>query len=191
MDNIGVVNLHHDGLEDNNCLVAQAFMKNHISVVKLYLITGEALILKPELDREIVGSTMNWSALVERYTQRRVYPPDKALVASFTLEWVKTVCLGGNSNNSVEFRCMSGNDAYEWVELTVCMSGADDQNVLVCTKNIDEQKLVRSIVDLFVYKNYDYLFLIDTQNDSYIRFTGHKGNIPVPPETGSHYTDDM
>lgn len=180
---------HVLGSEENNRLAAQAFLEDHISVGKLDLQTGEVFVMKSDLDWEIAGLVFDWTELLKRYVQQRVYPPDRELASSFTLEWMREFCL--NINPRIELRSTAGENHYEWVEMAAYKVGADAHTALVCTKSINETKLVRSIVDLFVYQNYDYLILIDTINDSYTRFTGSKGNIPVPPEKGENYTADM
>lgn len=182
----------HASCHTDTChILAQAFLESHNSVIKLDLQTGKALVLKSGLDGEIDGMVFDWPDLLEYYANRHVYPPDRECLHSFHPELIKQLCQGKNSCKCMELRCMSETDQYEWFELYAYKVGADEHTFLICTKNINEAKLVRSIVDLFVYRNYDYLFLINTKNDSYTRFTANKENIPVPPEKGAHYTEDM
>lgn len=174
-------------------ILAQAFLENCISVAKLSLVTGKALILKSEYDKEIENTEMLWSDLVSRYERRRMYPPDQEILRSLTLEKLKNFGASGEDEFSVEARCKTIGQYYDfqWVEISAKRIARDPHIILVTTRDINETKLMRKIVDLFVYQNYDYLYLIDAKNDSYIRFTGNKGNTPVPPEGGDHYTEDM
>lgn len=174
-------------------LLAQAFAENHISMVKLNLQTGNALVLKSAYDPELLGTKCSWEALVERYALRRAAPVDRELVLSLTLERMRALRHEGMGARPLEIRCLSPDDPLrlQWVELAVSKAGSDESVALITTRNIEETRLMRRIVDLFVYRNYDYLFLIDAKRDAYTRFTGSKGKIPVPPESGSHYTEDM
>lgn len=181
-----------DYLEDERIL-AQAFLENYISVVKLDLSSGEAYVLKSEYDQEIERKACSWPELVQRYAQRRAYPPDKEVVLSLTLEKLRRFAETGEGNFPLEIRCqpVGGNYEFQWTELSANRIGSDIDQVLITTRNINETRLIRCIVDLFVYQNYDYLYLIDAKTDSYTRFTGRKGSTPVPPEKGEHYTEDM
>ena len=174
-------------------MLAHAFLEDYISVVKLDLCTGGALILKSEFDREVENTVWKWEDLVLRYIARRVDPSDIDTLQSLTLEKIKNIVSSEKGGFSLEIRCKSRNktDKFQWVELSAKRIAPDKNQVLVTTRDIEDTRLIRKILDLFVYRNYDYLFLIDSRNDSYTRFTGNKGNTPVPAEHGTHYTEDM
>lgn len=169
--------------------LSQAFLGHYISVAEVNFQTGETLIIKSELDSEIVGTVYMWHDLVERYASRRVFPLDKEKLKTLTLDFLKNLSLNGNEKFPFELRCRSDKNDFQWVELNVSRIG--ENMAIVTTRDIDETRLIRRIVDLFVYQNYDYLLLIDSNRDSYTRYTGTKENTPVPPERGEHYTEDM
>lgn len=172
-------------------LLAQAFLANCISAVQLNLRTGHGLVLKDDLDKEIVGSVVAWPELIVCYARQRVCPPDREKVCSITLEELRSSCWEEAGRFPLEVRCYVDGGTIQWVRIAITVVGADKNTVMLTTRNIDETMLIRRIVDLFVYRNYDYLYLIDTGNDTYIRYTGNKGDTPIPPEKGEHYTQDM
>lgn len=175
---------------ENNDILVEAFFQAFIGVIKVDLQTGEALVLKSDLDQDAAGDKIPLADLVERYVQQRVYPTDQEKVSLITLECLNRFCLDG-SGFPIEIRARADGGQFQWVEISAARVQSDPRHVLLTTRNIDETKFIRNIIDLFVYRNYDYLFLIDAKRDSYTRFTGSKGNTPVPPKKGEHYTADM
>lgn len=176
--------------EKDQDILAQAFLQTYLNVIKVNLHTGAALILKSDLNQGNVGAAAPLYHLVKRYVQERVYPSDMDRVSLVTLERLNSFCLDG-LGFPFEIRARSDTGRLQWVEVDVARIQSDQDHVLLTVCNIDETRLMRSIVDLFVYRNYDYLLLIDSKNDTYTRFTGKKRNTPVPPEKGEHYTADM
>lgn len=181
------------GTDDSESLAiaAQAFLDNHISVIKLDTRTGEAFVLKSEMDQEVVGKSLPFDTLIARYISRRAYPPDRPLLSSLTLERLKQICLDQQRFFTLDIRCATADGNFQWVKVTAKKARGYDHIILAATRSINEVKLMRTIVDLFVYQNYDYLFLIDAKNDTYTRFTPIRGSVPVPPESGASYTDEM
>lgn len=176
--------------EDNHAILAQAFLQDFIGVIKINLFTGKALVLKSDIDQDKAGTVVSFTDLVTRYVQQRVFPSDQGKVSSLSLERLKRFCSDG-IGFPFDIRARTDTGKFQWVEVSAVHIQSDPENVLLTTRNIDEIKLMRGIVDLFVYRNYDYLLLIDAKNESYTRFTGNKGITPVPPEKGEHYTADM
>lgn len=172
-------------------IAAQAFLDNHMSVIKLDIRTGEAFVLKSDLDQESVGKALPFDTLIARYISRRAYPPDRTLLSSLTLERLKQICIDQQQPFTLDLRCTTADGNFEWVKVTATRARGYDHIILAATRSINEAKLMRTIVDLFVYQNYDYLFLIDAKNDTYTRFTPVRGSVPVPPESGASYTEEM
>lgn len=104
------------------------------------------------------------------------------------LENVKKSCLQNGGTFRFETHMICGDGTFKWTEITVTLIESNEENAIVRICDIDEAFLMRRIVDLFMYQNYDYLLLIDSKKHSYIPFTGGKGSIPLPPECGEHYT---
>jgi len=172
-------------------ILAEAFLANCISAVQLDLRTGRGLILKDDLDKRLAGSVLALPELIECYARQRVCPPDREKIRSITLEQIRRSCREEAGPFPLEVRCYVDDGSIQWVRIAITSVGTEGNMVMLTTRNIDETMLIRRIVDLFVYRNYDYLYLIDAVRDTYIRYTGSKGNTPIPPEKGEHYTQDM
>lgn len=174
-----------------NDILAQSFLKGCLSAALLNFKTAKAQILKCDLWPELFGQEYEWQELVQRYFHKRVFMQDEQSSLALSLENVKVSCLKQNGTFVFETRINCGENVFKWAEISISIVESDENMAIVRICDIDEAILMRKIVDLFVYQNYDYLLLIDSKNDSYIRFTGGKGNIPLPPERGKHYTQDM
>lgn len=174
-----------------NHIVAQAFLDSYISVVHVDLKTGEAFVIKMEKMPDISGTKRQWSDLIKIYEQYRVYPPDTEVLRSITLESLRQFAREGRRLFPLEIRCISETTGFQWIELSAVPVDTIQETLLITSRSINEQVLMRRIVDLFVFRHYDYLLLIDAKRDSYLRLNDDKGNTPIPPEQGSHYTEDM
>lgn len=174
-----------------NHIVAQAFLDSYISVAHVDLTTGETFVIKMDKMPEIAGTKRQWSDLIKIYEQYRVYPPDAEILRSITLENLQQFAREGRRLFPLEIRCISENAGFQWIELSAAPVDTSQETLLITSRSINEQVLMRRIVDLFVYRHYDYLLLIDAKRDSYLRLNDDKGTTPIPPGQGSHYTEDM
>lgn len=59
--------------ESRYTALAKILAKNFISVIEVDLRTGNAIVLESRKDPELVGRELRWSALLNRYAQRRAY----------------------------------------------------------------------------------------------------------------------
>ncbi|MEG0630883.1 MAG: GGDEF domain-containing protein [Christensenellaceae bacterium] len=168
--------------------LAQAFAKIFISVVELDLRTGNAITLKSP-DSEVVLKTMPWSALLERYAQRRASAQDRHVITEeFSFEQLSNLIKSGQTSKSIEVRCGAYSDGFEWMELSAMLISEDAQTLLITTRNINEQRILKSIVEQFIYKNCDYFLLLDTRNNSFTRFMGSTNGTNLPPAVCNDYT---
>lgn len=182
---------HAKGNEFSSML-AQSFLNDCLSAALINFHTGKAWVLKCDLWPELLGQEYEWHELVQRYIQKRIFTKeDERSTLALELENIKTSCLQEGRKVLIETRITCDEGVLKWVEITVTVADLDKNMAIVRICDIDEAILMRKIVDLFVYQNYDYLLLIDSKKDSYLRFTGGKGSTPLPPERGDSYTQDM
>mgnify|MGYP000042311650 CR=1 FL=1 len=179
--------------EANNSyhILAKAFLANHASVMEIDLKTGQALIIKHQLEPELEGRMLPWSEFITDCVAKHVHPLDQEQMGALSLERLRQYCLDGKGDFPMQVRCRLDAEEIQWMSLSVTCAGPDSDTAIVASRNVDETMMIRKIVDLFIYQNYDYLYLINAKKDSYIRFTGSKEHTPLPPEKGDHYTDDM
>lgn len=171
-------------------VLAETLIKDYNSIVELDLHTGIAFIYKSSLDLELEKTKIHWEELVERYANKRAYPVDCDKVRMLSLEYMRNSLENGLNEFPIEVRCIAEGKEYDWSEIKVSVISYSEKKVLVMTRVINEIRILKSIIELFVYQTFDYLILLDIKNDSYIRFSGDKNGVPIPPTTGE-YTKDM
>lgn len=170
----------------------QWFQQNYLSIAELDLHTGTATVLKTQGDPDMEGVSLPWDALIKRYVQRRTYVEDRDTILALNLERMQSVLQGGGGF-PIEARCLSHvqGKAYEWVEIDACPFAQEVDKLIVTTRNIGDERIMRRIIDLYVYQNFDYFTLLDTKNNSYVCFGGNAKNTPVPPPSGADYESEM
>lgn len=177
--------------ESRYTALAKILAKNFISVIEVDLHTGNAIVLESRKDSELVGRELQWSALLNRYAQRRAYPEDRPKVLSLTQDYLDSFLDKGSEEIILEVRCRSENAAYIWAEINISVISAEERRLLVTTRSIDENRMLKSIVEQFVYQDLDYFVLLNAKNDTYTMFSAKKSGTPIPPVFGESYSEQM
>lgn len=171
-----------------------ALSQVYISMAALDLNTRTALVLSSKLDQEIVGSEISWEALLQRYTERRLYPEDKDWIfAQFSFEKLLLFWESGVGEKSIELRCLCENtETYDWVEVIATVLDREYKHLLITTRNISETKLQKRVFDKFLYhQNCDFFILLSLDTNSYQVFDVGAGLLPIPDTQRLDYTADM
>ncbi|MEG0303755.1 GGDEF domain-containing protein [Gordonibacter sp.] len=177
-----------DSHSHEHAYLAEAFSKIFISVVEVDLQTGTALTLQSP-DSAVVMRPLPWKTLLARYTERRSCPEDRQLINDqFSLEQLQKFAQTDQSHKAIQVRCVACNATFEWMELAATRLSGKEAKVLITTKNVNEQRLLKSVVERFVYKNCDYFVLLDTKHNSFFRFIGNGSGADLPPLSSNDYT---
>lgn len=173
-------------------VLAELLGKDSISVALLDLSSWQATVLKSTIDAEIVGQELPWHALVSRYTKRRACEEDHAAIFKMlSAEQLEACIAAGEKKIILEVRCQVESGALEWVEISLSLLNAAAQKLLVSTRNINEERLMKCIISRFLYRHCDYFVLIDTRRDTYTMFSATESGSPVPSISNACYTSEM
>lgn len=173
--------------QDRCVAVANVLAKNYISVVEIDLCTANALILKSSEDPQFNGIELPWDDILGRYALHKACPEDRDTILSLTLDYLGAFLAQGRETLTHEVRCISKKDVYVWVEIEISIISAKQKRLLVTIRNINENRMLKSIVDKYVFQEMDYFVLLDTKNNSYTMFSGAKNGTPLPPATGDDF----
>lgn len=184
-------NEKYSSQESRYTALAKILAKNFISVIEVDLCTGNAIVLESRKDLELVGRELRWSELLNRYAQRRAYPEDRSKVLSLTQDYLDSFLDKGSEEIFLEVRCLSENAAYMWAEISISVISAEERKLLITTRSIDEHRMLKSIVERFVYQDLDYFILLNAKNDTYTMFSAKKNGTPIPPAFGESYSEQM
>lgn len=174
--------------EDKCATVASVLARNYISIAEVDLITGNVFVIKSSEAPKYEGRELPWCDLLDWYAHHRAHPEDRIDVLSLTNQFLNSLLAQGRESSTLEVRCISKKDVYVWVEIEISIIHSKEKRLLVTTRNIDENRMLKSIVDKYVYEEMDYFVLLDAKNNSYTMFSGEKSGTPLPPATGDDYT---
>lgn len=113
---------------------------------------------------------------------------NRAKVLSLTLDYLNSFLDKGREELVLEVRCRSENTAYIWAEINISVISPQERKLLVTTRSIDEDRMLKSIVEQFVFQDLDYFVLLNAKNDTYTMFSAKKSGTPVPPVYGESYS---
>lgn len=178
-------------LENRYAALAQALVKDYLSIAEVNLYTSKAIVLKSSEDQTLEGKELPWDILLNLYSQNRVCPDDHAVLQSLTYDCLKKFIEQNQEEFTVEARCIGTDASYKWVEIRVLLLSLTEKKLLVSTRSIDEQRMLKSIVDQFVFQNVDYFILLNAQNNSYTMFSGGNDGTPLPPVSGDDYSGEV
>lgn len=177
--------------ESRYIALAKGLAKNYISIAQVDLRTGNAAVLKSTWDQQLEGRELPWPALLERYAQRRAYPEDRVMLHSLTQDCLNDFLERGEDEFTLEVRCIADGAAYVWAEINVSILSIPEKILLVTTRGIDKQRMLKTIVERFVFQSFDYFILLNAKTNSYTMFSGDKYGTPLPPFSGDDYTAEV
>lgn len=178
-------------LESRYAALALALAKDYISIAEVDLCTGYALVLKSAEDRELEGREMLWASFLERFAGRKVYPEDQETIRTLSADRLNEILKRGSGGCTLEVRCFTSDVTYIWVEINVLVISVTEKRLLVTTRSIDEDRMMKTIIEQFVYQNYDYFVLLKAKTNSYTMFSGDKYGTPLPPVSGDDYAAEV
>lgn len=153
---------------------AKALVNNYISIAEVDLQTGNAVVLRSTEDKELEGVELPWSVLLERYAQYRAYPEDRTTLQMLTYDRLQEFFESGEEELVLELRCVAVEANYIWVEIKVSLLSRTEKKLVVTTHSIDGQRMLKTIVEKFVFQNFDYFILFNARNNFYTMFGGDK-----------------
>lgn len=170
-------------------IFADLYIANFLSIAILDLKTENAYVVKCSFSKNTEKKNIPWDKLIELYAEKRAFCNDKEKVCSLTIKYLKDTIENKDNIFPIEIRCMFEKDVYKWIQLN--MIKLDDDRLLVTTKNVDDDRMLKKIVDMFVCNNFDYIILLDAKHNTYKMFSGGRQNVPIPEKRGDNYTKDM
>lgn len=187
--------IHSNGQFSNHesryIALAKVLAENYISIAQVDLRTGSAVVLKSAEDQELEGRELSWPALLERYALRRAYPEDRVLLQSLSRDSLNDFLRREHGGLTLEMRCIAAGAAYAWVKIKVSIVSIPEKTLLVTTRGIDKQRMMKTIVEQFVFQNFDYFILLNAKTNSYTMFSGDKCGTPLPPFSGDDYAAEV
>ena len=76
-----------------------------------------------------------------------------------------------------------------WITITASVRRREDNSVYayIFVRQNNEEHLLRSIIDLYVYGTCDYFIYLNARQNSYVMFSGNTAGTPLPPTVCDDY----
>lgn len=161
----------------------------------LNLDTEQLLVLRNSHNPKQEGQTVSYRFEADEFCNYSIMQEDRAVAEKILdMEELRHFYDSGEESNSVELRVCANGDNYEWVELNIQAlpyAQNKEKKLLITVRNIDKSKLMRGIIDRFIYDSCDYFIYLDAKNDSYVMFSGNDNGTPLPPYTCNSYSTEL
>ena len=170
----------------------QLLEKMFDSIIELDMETGRARVLRAASYGCVGKDEYDWTEFLAFCRTEGVHEEDRAaLVALLSLETLRRFAGGSDGYRSAEARFLR-NGIYIWVEIQgFCIRMEGKTRLLITLSDIDQKKLLQSIVDRYVYKNCDYFIYLDANRNSYIMFGSGDSGTPLPPVVCDDYATEL
>lgn len=157
------------------------------SILQVDPAADRVLILQSRDHPQQVQKTMVWTDLLKNYS-------DLVTAQGKTKLWERLSC------EALQAEAESGEDSFmldvsyikkgrtNWLSIMVRMVEKDGGFcAYVFVRRNNEEHLLKSIIDLYVYNTCDYFIYLDAKNNSYVMFSGSSSGTPLPPEICDDY----
>ena len=185
--------------EENNKIISDKFLYSfgsiYSDIIELEPYQGSLGIIKSYMEPGLENSgRYSVDDLLDRY-KRYIHKDDyEFLSREVSRDAFINFLESGQRQKSIEIRCMVEEGRYEWMEFSffeVSHTLDGKKKVLFTARNVNEQKLLKGIVDRFVYDNCDYFIYLDVKHDSYVMFSSTDNGTPLPPAASDSYTEEL
>ena len=142
--------------------------------------------------KQDIGKKFDWDNYLSGYCDFLPDSQRSQAKAQFSTKGLKEQYGHGKKNFSLYYPYTKGGTT-KWMTVTA-MVEKDAKGYLtayVLFANSDQDHLLRSIIDMYVYSSCDYFICIDAKNDSYIIFGGDDSGTPIPPKGNCKYSEEV
>lgn len=161
----------------------------------LNLSNDQLLVLRNANNLSQEGEIVSYRFERDQFCNYVIMEEDRAIAKKILdLDELRKFYNSGKEESSAELRVCANGENYEWVELSIHalpMNQNKEKKVLITVRNIDKSKLMRGIIDRFIYDSCDYFIYLDAKNDSYVMFSGSDNGTPLPPYTCDSYSTEL
>ena len=169
--------------------VMEVLIEEYKSVIKIDLKNGDVMIIKSNDRRYDEDVCMSWDEYQERLTHM-VYDEDFYLFKEKTLLKLREFYEGTSSIFPFEVRTKSNERVYDWNIISAKPIRGNRKELLITIKLANEDHMLKTILDQYLYNNLDYYVVIDAIHNTYKMFSGNS-KTPIPPSVGYDYEAEV
>lgn len=161
-------------------------------IIELDMETERARVLRTADYGDIGKTEFDWTDFLAFCQTEGVHGEDQAILGGLlSMEALRKFADSSARHQSTEARLIR-NGVYIWVNFEIfCIQISGKTRLLITLHDIDQKKLLQSIVERYVYKNCDYFIYLDANKNTYIMFGGSNSGTPLPPVVCEDYATEV
>lgn len=158
------------------------------AVLRVDLPKNTVRILQNRDNPQHMRKEWNWDAYLEFYKRILTEQGAAKLQECLTAKSLLDTAESGSKDFSFDVSYIK-DEHTNWLTLTVLFNHQDngDWQVYIFVRQNNEEHLLRSIIDLYVYNTCDYFIYLDMRHNSYVMFSGSSSGTPLPPAVCEDY----
>lgn len=184
-----------NGLEKTNEHLLSLIMEPYLGIVELDLQKEQVTVLKHLPNSEKGFCSGSWGAWLEHLCETILYSQDRGVfLNNFSMETLRRAYAFGKNDMTAEVRYTLDRFDYKWAEVKVLDllgSGEQSSRIHIVLHDISERRFLKSLVDIYVYKEWDYCIYLDAKCNSYLMFSNNDDGTPMPPSRCSNYAAEV
>lgn len=169
----------------------EALNQMYYAVLRVAPEEDAVTVLQSRDHPENVGKKLQWSAYLEHYRSMLTENGKKKLQERLSCQALQAAAKSkgeGRPGFTLEVSYSAGGRT-NWLTMPVLIKQQEDDDtaVYVFVRKSNDEHLLKSIIDLYVYNTCDYFIYLNAKNNSYVMFSGSDSGTPLPPAAGGDY----
>ena len=160
-----------------------------LAVLRVDMKENTVRVLHNKNARDVPESRVEWPEYLERYTTVFSEKERRGLLSRLSGEALMNQLRAGRLNFTLDTSYKSDYET-NWLTISVNIrpgAGGENAHAYIFVRRTNEEHLLRSIIDLFVYSTCDYFIYLNARTNSYVMFSGNTNGTPLPPATCDDY----
>lgn len=159
-----------------------------LSVVKLELGSGKAVLLHSLGHKDKSGCEIDWNVFL-RFYQALLLPQNmEKFSAALSINHLNDLLAAGHAYTRINFSCRPETEL-EWMELIIHVDSRSNA-AYIFIRHSSDNYLLHRIIELYVYENCDCFYYLDVEQNSCTMFNG-KSDTPLPPAVCTDYSSEI
>lgn len=172
---------------DTSRSLNEILKKTFLAIISVDVLNNNACILESADFPDRIGHEFNWDEYLESYLRFT----DKTAYTDFSSEGLLKHFQEGKASLSEEISYHRGEET-GWMTVEASMEEKDGRlTAAILVKRSSEDRLLRRIIDLYVYSTCDYFIYLNVRENSYVMFSGTDTGTPLPPAVCTDYMTEI
>lgn len=158
------------------------------AVLQVDLVQDDVYILQSRDFPEKTNTSMRWEEYLRQYGRILTEEGRDKVCEKFSTKALLAAADSANGIFSLDVSYKKGVNT-NWLTITASARRREDGSAYayIFVRQNNEEHLLRSIIDLYVYSTCDYFIYLNARKNSYVMFSGNTAGTPLPPTVCDDY----